>query len=384
MISKIKKSIVEATWPFLRRPCRSRLRIHALGDMRYLRPTNVKKEAIRAAKSLLICRIPEETSGLLAFLSHYRQIGVDHLLLIDGSGSEEVADLLATQDDCSVWQPLLGFKDSEYDKRYFHALLHTHCIGKWTLCVDLGELFIYPYMETRCLQDLTGQLDDCNRNTLWAIQVEVYGSGPVLETDHSSDELRYFDPAGYYQTYGDLGQLEVRGGPRMRLARAFSLAEIPDPDRLTPQRLSRLRRDFPDVFAAIVGSGRLDQIPTLHKIPLLKPDEAVFYQFRNRNVTDQKLNWPHKWHPCPTGVLLAPKYNKTYAENLLLGKGIESRIPGWSYFESMLSQQLRIDPRFSFKEDWSERYISSESLIDCGLMSDGAAFRPASRMANGI
>lgn len=297
------------------------------------------------------------------------------MLIVDGSGSEEVASLLASQEDCSAWKPLLGLKESGYGRRFFHSLLHTYAIGKWTLCVDPEELFIFPYMETRRLQDLTGQLDDCDRTTLWAFQVETYGPGPLLKTERSLDELRYFDPAGYYQTYGKLGQIEIRGGPGMRFARAFARAEIPDCYQFSIEMI----RDFPESFNALVSSSRLDLSPCLNKIPLVKPDESFFYQLINRSVLDEKDNWPHKWHPCPTGVLLVPKYHKNYGKSLLSGNGQHTITPGLSSFESMLSEQLRINREFSFKEDWSARFESSESLIDCGLMSDGAALRPSTR-----
>lgn len=273
MIKTIKKTIAKATWPRRRKKLRAKLRAQALADMRHLQPTAVKEAAIRASKHLLICCLNPESSGLEVFLNHYRGMGVDHMLLVDDSGSEDVATMLASQSDCSVWKPLLGLWESEYGKRFFHSLQQTYCLGKWTLCVEPEELFIFPYMETRRIQDLTGQLDDCDRTTLWAFEIETYGAGPVLQTERSLDEVRYFDPAGYYQTYGKLGQFEVRGGPGMRFAQSCPIAGNPDLGQLPADRLFI---DFPEAFETLLSASRLDLAPCVDRMPLVKPDEAFF------------------------------------------------------------------------------------------------------------
>jgi hypothetical protein len=277
-----------------------------------------------------------------------------------------------------VWATSLGFRESGYGRRFYNTLLQRYGIGKWTLCVDIDELFVFPYMESRSLQDLTGQLDDSERTTLWALSLEIYGSGPLLETDLGSEELRYFDPSGYYQSYGKNGQIEVRGGPRCRLLdlRQQQLS-LPIGQFPSEETLSR----YPEFSKGLVHPAEFHRAPSLHKLPLVKPDEMFFYNYRQRDVMDKKMNWPHKWHPCPTGVLLTYKYHKQSCESLLRDGSSVSPVPGSDFLDSILIDQLKANPLFSFMERWSVPFESSLSLIENGLMSDGSALRPSAYIA---
>jgi hypothetical protein len=378
MIKRIKKAYSRATWPYRRRASRLKIRAKVLDDIRHLQPLNVNEAAIAAAKRLLICCIGPRTKELAVFASHYRGMGVQHMLFIDCSGCAEVSDYITKQEDCSIWTTSLGFRDSGYGRRFYNTLLQHFCIGKWTFCVDIDELFAFPYMETRSLPDLIGQLDDCERQTLWALSVEIYGSGTLLETDLGSPDLRYFDPSGYYQSYGNNGQMEVRGGPRSRLLDLRQKGmSLPIDQFPSEENLDR----YPEFAKGLIHPAEFYRAPSLHKLPLVKPDEVFFYNYRQRDVMDKKMNWPHKWHPCPTGVLLTYKYHKQFCESLLQNNDSTSLVPGSDFLDSILVDQLKSNPGFSFMERWSVPYESSESLIDCGLMSDGAALRPSARIA---
>ncbi|MFM2199502.1 MAG: hypothetical protein RLZZ505_2934 [Verrucomicrobiota bacterium] len=377
-IKKIKKTYSKVTWPYRRNAARLKIRTQVLDDIRHLQPLNISKDLIKKAKSLLICCIGPRTNELPVFMRHYRDMGVEHMLFIDCSGRAEVSDFLKEQKDCSIWTTSLGFKESGYGRRFYNTLLHHYCINKWTFCVDIDELFVFPYMETRSMQDLTGQLDDCERRTLWALGIEIYGSGPLLKTELGSQDLRYFDPSGYYQSYGDNGQIEVRGGPRTRLldlrqkSKSLPYHEFPSEETIIHQ---------PESCKGYIHPAEFYRAPSLHKLPLVKPDEGVFYSFRQRDVMDKKMNWPHKWHPCPTGVLLTYKYHRQFCESLLNQSDSTSLVPGSDFLDSILVDQLRENPEFSFMERWSLPYESSESLIHHGLLSDGSALRPSAYMA---
>lgn len=376
-MKKIKKACAKVTWPYRRRVSRLKRRSQALEDILHLQPLDVNKAAIAAAKRLLICCIGHRTNELQIFIRHYRGMGVEHMLFIDSSGCAKVSEFLREQEDCSFWTPSLGFKESGYGRRFYNTLLQHFCIGKWTFCVDIDELFVFPYMETRSIQDLTGQLDDCERNTLWALGIEVYGSGPLLKTELGSTDLCYFDPSGYYQSHGSNGQVEVRGGPRSRLLDLRQRKSRLPIDQLPSEVIMRR---YPETCTGLTHPAEFNRVPSLHKLPLVKPDMEFFYNFRHRDVMDEKMNWPHKWHPCPTGVLLTYKYHKQSCENLLQKSDSISLVPDSGYLDCILIDQLKANPDFSFMERWSLPYESSESLIDHGLMSDGAALRPPARM----
>lgn len=379
MLKKIKKAYAKATWPYRRRAARSKIRSQVLDDIRHLQPLSVNQAAIAAAKRLLICCVGPRTNELPVFIRHYREMGVEHMLFIDCSGSDKVSELLMKQEDCSMWTSSLGFEQSGYGRRYYNTLLHNFCIGKWTFCVDIDELFVFPYMETRSMQDLTGQLDDCERKTLWALGIEVYGSGPLLKTELGSRELRYFDPSGYYQSYGNNGQIEVRGGPRSRLLDLRQRDKSVPIHQFPSEETMRLN---PESCKALIYPAEFYRAPSLHKLPLVKPDEGFFYNFRQRDVMDKKMNWPHKWHPCPTGVLLTYKYHKQFCESLIHKSDSASLVPGSDFLDSILIDQLKANPNFSFMERWSMPYESSKSLIDQGLMSEGSALRPSAYIAD--
>ncbi len=345
MIKGVKKFIAKSTWPCRRAFSRANKRKEMLADMSLLTPSKIDEPEIAAAKRLLICWITPDTVLLERFLSHYRTIGVDHFLLVDGSGLSDINSFLCRQEDCSVWQSSISFKAAGHGTRIHNALIQKHCLMKWVLCVDSGEFFVFPYMETRSLADLTSQLDDLERTTLWALRIDLYGSGPLLKTDPNSDDLLYFDASGYYQTYGNHGQIKIKGGASTRIVNEHEVAGM----------------------------------PSLHKLPLIKPQPHVFYQGGRQHVIDEKLNWPHKWHPCPTGVLLSRDFNSNFCNHLIAGRNTDFLPAYIESFASALHARLSSNPEFNLMAKCSVPYESSVSLIDHGMMSDGGALRPASR-----
>jgi hypothetical protein len=344
MIKTVKRYLAKSTWPLRRSFSRSKQREKALADMALLVPARVNDPAIVAAKSLLITWITPGTELLPAFLEHYRSMGVDHMLLVDGSGSPETHAFLLLQEDCSVWKPSPSCRTSNHGTRVHNALIQTYGLKKWVLSVDAGEFFVYPYMETRSLADLTSQLDDLERTTLWALRIDLYGPGPMKASAADATGPRYFDATGYYQSYGNLGQIQIRGGAVTRILNEQEFAGM----------------------------------PSLHRLPLIKPLPHVFYQGDRKLVIDEKLNWPHKWHPCPTGVLFSRDFNSGFCQRLLDGSDMDHPSSIGS-FASSLRARLLSDPDFTLMAKNSVPYVSSTTLIDHGLMSDGGALRPASR-----
>ena len=345
MIRTIKKSIAKATWPYRRYLGQAKKLKKILQDENHITPRAVNIQQIAAADILLITFIGPNTSSLESFLQHYRKLGVKHFLLVDGSNNLEIESILSVQPDVSIWVPTLSLASPEAATRLYNTLLHKFCLRKWTFCVEPDEFFVFPYCESRSISDLTGILIDLERNTIWAAKIDLFSDGPIATADPNSENFKYFDPSGYYQSYGARGQIQLFGGVTARL---------------TPGR-------------------PIKSSPPLHRIPLIKCESHIFYEYRNQSVSIDKLNWPHKWHPCPTAVLLTRRYHSDYARQLLTSEALPLSPAHSLLTDQALKGRLETNSKSTLMTSFSQPYQSSLSLIEFGLMCDGGALRPTAR-----
>jgi len=243
--------------------------------------------AIRPGAILLFATIRNERERLPWFLKHYRDLGVDHFLIVDNGSDDGSRDLLAAADDVSLWRTDASYRGARYGMDWLGGLLRRYGHGHWCLTVDADELLVYAHHDSRPLPALTAWLEDQGRAALGCLMLELYPRGPVTAAPHSpgqdpTEVLCWYDAASYtIRRKEDLRALWIQGGPRSRL---FLDA--------APQR----------------G-------PTLTKVPLVKWHWRYAYWNSTHSLLPRHLNLIHDagGGEAPTGVLLHTKFLNTIA-----------------------------------------------------------------------
>lgn len=309
---------------------------------REMTPVMNRTGAIRGDSLLLLSTMRNERIRLPYFLRYYRELGVNHFLIVDNGSDDGSREYLQDQSDVSLWSAEGSYKASRFGMDWITALQRKYCHGHWTLVVDPDEFFVYPFCETRPLRALTDWLETSGIRSFSAMLLDMYPKGPMdaqpyREGQDPFEIAQWFDSANYSVKRNPAdGNLWVQGGPR---ARVFF-------------------RDNPKAA------------PALNKIPLVKWHRAYAYASSTHMLLPRGLNLTYdEWGgEKASGCLLHAKFLDTFAakaeEELQRRQHYANSVEYRAYRDGVKAQ-----PDLWCK--WSERYINWRQLEILGLMSKG-------------
>jgi len=321
---------------------RRRWLIRAIRKRRELRPVADRSRAIQPDDILVFSTQRNEGSRLPWFLKYYREMGVNHFLIVDNDSDDGSREFLAEQPDVSLWHTKASYKRARFGVDWLNWLQLRHGHNHWCLSVDPDELFLYPFCDTRPLRALTDWLDASSIKSFSAMLLDMYPKGRIDAVPYrpGQDPLEiasWFD-AGNYSVRRNkrFGNLWIQGGPR---ARVF----------------------FPD---------EPQKAPALNKIPLVKWNRRYAYVSSTHMLLPRGLNLVYdEWGgEKASGVLLHTKFLDTFTV-----KAREELDRRQHYAASReyraYAETLADNPDLWCK--WSEKYINWRQLEILGLMSKG-------------
>ncbi|MFM2390247.1 MAG: hypothetical protein RLZZ437_1802 [Pseudomonadota bacterium] len=309
---------------------------------RELRRVNDRTRGLGADTIYVLSTLRNERIRLPYFLRYYRNLGVDHFLMVDNDSTDGSREYLAQQPDVSLWTTKGSYKRSHYGVDWLTHLQRRHCHGHWCLTVDVDEFLIYPFCETRPLRALTDWLDASAIRSFSAMLLDMYPKGPVnAQPYHEGQDpfeiAQYFDSGNYAIRRNPWqGNLWIQGGPRARVF--FSNAPA--------------------------------KAPALNKTPLVKWHRSYAYESSTHMLLPRGLNlvYDHSGGEKASGCLLHAKFLDTFS-----AKATEEMQRRQHYANSAeykaYAEGLAAQPDFWCK--WSEKYINWRQLEILGLMSKG-------------
>ena len=321
---------------------RKRCHLRAWRRGRELQPVQDRTLLLRPDGILLLSTLRNERVRLPYFLRYYRNLGVDHFLIVDNDSDDGSREYLAKQKDVSLWTTKGSYKRSHFGVDWLNHLQRRHCHGHWCLTVDVDEFLIYPFCETRPLRALTDWLDASAIRSFSAMLLDMYPKGPVNAQPYAEDQdpfeiAQYFDSGNYaIKRNAWQGNLWIQGGPR---ARTF----------------------FADAPA---------KAPALNKTPLVKWHRSYAYESSTHMLLPRGLNlvYDQSGGEKASGCLLHAKFLDTFS-----AKAAEEMDRRQHYANSAeykaYADGLAAQPDFWCK--WSEKYINWRQLEILGLMSKG-------------
>ncbi|MBP6736621.1 MAG: glycosyltransferase family 2 protein [Rhodobacteraceae bacterium] len=324
------------------RLARKRWRIRAFRKRRELRPVTDRTNLIRGDQLLVFSTFRNERVRLPHFLRYYRDMGINHFLMVDNDSDDGGREYLAEQPDVSLWTTPASYKRSRFGVDWLNWLQMKYGHGRWCLVVDPDEFFVYPFCDTRPLRALTDWLDASSIKSFSAMLLDMYPKGPFdAQPYHEGQDpfeiAPWFDSGNYTITRNHkYGNLWIQGGPRMRMF----FADAPE------------------------------RAPALNKIPLVKWHRDYAYVSSTHMLLPRGLNQTYdEWGgEKASGVLLHAKFLDTFAR-----KAEEEMERKQHYANSHEYRAYRlataVEPDLWCK--WSEKYINWRQLEILGLMSKG-------------
>jgi len=321
---------------------RKRWLLRAAVKRRELRRVADRTAIIGAHDVLLVTTLRNEKVRLPYFLSYYRNLGVNHFLVVDNGSDDGSREYLADQPDVSVWGTDKSYKRSRFGMDWMNWLLGRYCHGHWTVTVDVDEFLIYPFCDTRTLQALTDWLSASSIRSFGAMLVDMYPKGPINAEPYREGQdpfeiASWFDAGNYTISQNKrYSNLWIQGGPR---ARVFF-------------------KDNPALA------------PALNKIPLVKWERRFAYVSSTHTILPRGLNRVYdEWGgEKASGCLLHAKFLDTFAR-----KSAEelSRRQHYAASREYLAYHARAAQNPDMWCRWSEKYINWRQMEILGLMSKG-------------
>lgn len=276
------------------------------------------------------------------FLEYYRNMGINHFVIVDNDSSDETQELLADQPDVSLWTTPASYSASRFGVDWMNYLLGRYGHGHWCLTVDPDEFFVFPFCDTRPLRALTDWLDDCEIRSFGTLLLDLYPKSmaevqPYRPGDNPMATADWFDPGNLSITRNPaLGNLWIQGGVRSRV----------------------FFKDKPG------------KAPALNKVPLVKWHRTYTYVSSTHDLLIRGLNLVYdEWGgEKATGVLLHTKFlpilSEKAAEELQRREHFKASREYRAYSE-------HLDAGTELWCPWSERYLNWRQLEVLGLMSQG-------------
>lgn len=320
---------------------RRRWLIRAFRKRRQLSSVSDRTSQIKPNDIIIFSTFRNENLRLPHFLQYYRDLGVNHFVMVDNESDDGGSEFLADQPDVSLWHAKGSYKRSRFGVDWLNWLQRKYGHGHWCLVVDPDELLIYPFCDTRPLRALTDWLDASSIKSFSAMLVDMYPKGPVNDVPYrrGSDPLQiaeWFDSGNYtIERNTKFGNLWIQGGPR---ARVF----------------------FPD---------RPERAPALNKVPLVKWDRRYAYVSSTHMLLPRGLNLVYdEWGgEKASGALLHTKFLSTFTDKA------QEELRRKQHYANSHEYKAYADgdenPDLWCK--WSEKYINWRQLEILGIMSKG-------------
>ena len=166
-----------------------------------------------------------------SFVEHYQSLGAKHLVFLDNGSTDGTVEALGEYEDVTVFYTTLPFKRYGLSMRKY--LAERFGRGRWTLNVDVDELFVYPYSDVVGIGALLGYLNDNSYNAVVTSVLDMFPEEPLSDVVGDGDEPlkelhRFYDLSDVreeaYESVGDVGNVLtnpdvpiLRGGIRRTL-----------------------------------------------------------------------------------------------------------------------------------------------------------------------
>lgn len=297
---------------------------------------------IRPSDILVFSTLRNEAIRLPYFLDYYRNLGVNHFLIVDNGSTDGGKEYLEQQTDVSLWSTTASYRRSEFGVNWLNWLQLRYGQDHWCLVVDPDEFFVFPFCDTRPISALTDWLDACETRSFGAMLIDLYPKESLQSQPYQSGQnpleiAQWFDSGNYiFEKNHEYRNLWIQGGPRLRTFFADN-----------PWRA-----------------------PALNKTPLIKWHWRYAYVSSTHMVLPRGLNATYDEHggEKASGALLHTKFLDTFAQ-----KAAEESKRNQHYANSKeyKTYQEKLTELESLWNEQSEKYINWRQLELLGLLSRG-------------
>lgn len=151
---------------------------------------------------VVVCLVKNGEEYIDEFVSHYKQLGCNHIVFIDNDSCDNTVDLIKKYNDVSIFFTSLSFK--EYENEIRRSVINSIGINYWCLCVDIDEFFDFPYSKKISMAKLIEYLNINKYTAVVGQLLDMFPKGEILNNNGKieslKNEYRYYDISGITKT----------------------------------------------------------------------------------------------------------------------------------------------------------------------------------------
>jgi hypothetical protein len=191
---------------------------------------------------VVVCLVRDGRPWVRSFVEHYRALGAKHIVFLDNGSTDGTLEAAREYEDVTVLRTKLPFK--RYQMAMKQYLMERFCRNRWSLCVDVDELFDYPYSDVVGLADFLRYLRERSYTAGAAQMLDMFSDEPLADiavdgADEPLKELyRFYDISNVRrQEYSESPLADARvqiGSPGSGRRRSGAWHSRPSPYRRNP------------------------------------------------------------------------------------------------------------------------------------------------------
>ncbi len=163
-----------------------------------------KEIACEKDELVVLCLLRNGRAYINSFIEHYLSyLGAKHIVFLDNGSTDGTVEALKGYERVTVLRTTVPFKRYQLLMRQY--LVERYGKQRWTLLVDIDELFDYPFSDVVSLKALLGYLNEHSYTAVVAHMLDMFSEEPLSEIADSEDaplkELHNFYDLSNITTY---------------------------------------------------------------------------------------------------------------------------------------------------------------------------------------
>ena len=128
-------------------------------------------------EAVVVCLVRDSRIYVRPFVEHHLSLGARHIVFLDNGSVDGTVKVAMEHGSVTVLRSGLPFKGYKIPmKRYLTERFGQGC---WSLCMDIDELFDWPYSDVVDLQSLLRYLNDEGYTALMAQMLDMFPEEPL-------------------------------------------------------------------------------------------------------------------------------------------------------------------------------------------------------------
>ena len=160
-----------------------------------------KKIAYAPDELVVVCIVRNGRPYIKSFIDHHFSLGVKHIVFLDNGSDDDTVAFARDHEHVTVIRSRLPYKS--YEGAMIRYLISRFGKGRWSLYLDIDELFDYPYSDVVSLSSLLRYL---NEKSYTAVVTQVLDMFP--DRALSSQARQKDEPLKELYTFYDLSNIK--------------------------------------------------------------------------------------------------------------------------------------------------------------------------------